>query len=895
VALFAPLAFLCWPALRRIWAGNALHVAVPLSATALLLITGTLWMNRAEEGAAQQRFASLTTDLHADLRAAFAINLESVGEIERFFAASESVTREEFGVFVRTAIRRPGVQAIEWIPRVPHTERAQFESAMRNERFPTFRITRRDAQNRLVEADPTPEYFPVTYVEPLAGNEAAAGYDLGSNPTRREALQRARDTARPAATESIHLVQKQADDPGVLVFVPVYRPGFEPDGAGLELRRQSLRGFALSVLRVRALMQPLVAAATTHHFDFALSETTSDGNSRLLLGRPLPARQEHAPRRTLALEFAGREWRLDLQPTDVEWDPGNIWTGRALRLGSVLLALAIGVVVLSSAGQNAAVAALVAGRTRELAESEAKFRSITASASSAIVMIDQEARITFWNEAASRMLGWSTEEAVGRQIETLSVPARLQGAWRPAFEAFRGTDGRAVRRRSLELTAVRKGGEEFPIELSAATVWLEGRWHAVGIANEITERRRAAQAMHRTSERLALAIEGSGAGLWDWRLLTGEIDYNARWAEMLGYSIDELAPLNAATRDRLCHPEDMQEANRHLRKHLAGETPFYECTMRLRHKQGHWVWVLERGRVTERDPDGQPIRMTGTHLDVTEQKLASEELRRARDAADSANRAKSRFLANMSHEIRTPMNAILGFGRLLGRDSNLGPRQLHYLDTINRSGEHLLALINEILEMSKIEAGRTQLLESDFEIHGLIRDLEGLFVLRTEEKGLFLKFEVAPDVPPCLHADGGKIRQVLLNLLGNALKFTERGGIRVRVVSDPSSMVCIDVIDSGCGLAAEELPGVFEAFEQTQSGQQAGGTGLGLAISRQFARMMGGDVTVSSTPGQGSTFRFTFRATPAVPSQGEPSRTFTSKSSAGQAMPQTGEARVARC
>lgn len=255
-----------------------------------------------------------------------------------------------------------------------------------------------------------------------------------------------------------------------------------------------------------------------------------------------------------------------------------------------------------------------------------------------------------------------------------------------------------------------------------------------------------------------------------------------------------------------------------------------------------------------------------------EARRAQEAAEEARAAAEAANRAKSVFLANMSHEVRTPLNAILGFTELMTRDPHLAVEQRNNLEIVGRSGEHLLALINDVLEMSKIEAGRTELQPESFDLRRLLQGLEEMFRLRAEGKGLRLIVECAPGVPRYVHADQGKLRQVLINLLGNAVKFTPEGGVTLRVrerTPGPvfSGLIC-EVEDTGIGIAPEDAEAIFDAFVQTSSGVKSQeGTGLGLAISRQFVRLMGGELTVSSELGRGSLFTAEVPCAPVDPAE----------------------------
>jgi len=262
--------------------------------------------------------------------------------------------------------------------------------------------------------------------------------------------------------------------------------------------------------------------------------------------------------------------------------------------------------------------------------------------------------------------------------------------------------------------------------------------------------------------------------------------------------------------------------------------------------------------ITERKRTQEELDGYRRHLeDLVRER--TEELRKAMDAADHANRAKSEFLANMSHEIRTPMNAVLGFSQLLHRDPEATPAQRRSLETITRAGDHLLSLIDGILQLAKVESGRVGLVEVSFDLWGVFSDIEQMFGSRAADKGLQLVLERRELVPRYARGDEGKLRQIVSNLVSNAIKFTREGGVAVRVGARPGATratLIVEVEDSGPGIVPEELPHLFRKFEQTESGRASKqGTGLGLAISRELARLMGGDLSAASVPGKGSVFR----------------------------------------
>ncbi len=346
---------------------------------------------------------------------------------------------------------------------------------------------------------------------------------------------------------------------------------------------------------------------------------------------------------------------------------------------------------------------------------------------------------------------------------------------------------------------------------------------------------------------------------------------NKKGCEVLGYDEEELIGRDWFD---LVFPEEDRQTQRALFDQLpakGSESVEYVETTVLTKNRVPLTIAWQHTVLT--DTNGRPVGSLSSGVDITQRKKKEQELRRARDAAEVANRTKSIFLANISHEIRTPLNAILGFCQLMLRDPSITRKQRENVGTINRSGEHLLALINEVLEMSKIESGRIALNRGSFDLNRLLEDVELMFRLRTESKGLQFEVSRSSKLPNYVVGDQSKIRQVLINLLGNAVKFTEQGGVVLRIFEEngdgceaednggpPRAKEVIDLVleveDTGVGIRAQDVERVFDPFEQAgKDNGSDGGTGLGLAICREYVKVMGGDITVKSQAGQGSVFR----------------------------------------
>ncbi len=381
---------------------------------------------------------------------------------------------------------------------------------------------------------------------------------------------------------------------------------------------------------------------------------------------------------------------------------------------------------------------------------------------------------------------------------------------------------------------------------------------------DITERVRSEITLASERDRLSSIIDGANAGTWEWNIQSGATVFNEHWAGLLGYTLEELMPTSIDTWKERMHPRDRIGSSRLLGLHFSGAEDFYDCRTRLKTKTGGWIWFQERGRVVKRSADGKPLMMYGTHTDITAQIEAESELRRARDEAEAATRAKSEFLAGMSHEIRTPMNGVIGMLGLLG-NSELTLAQRRKLTLASSSANSLLSVINDILDFSKIDAGKMELEVLEYDLRCQLGDFAEGMAYQAQKKGLELILDVRGIEQSFVRGDPGRLRQVLTNLVGNAIRFTEKGEITIeaRTETGPGDDLILTcaVRDTGVGIPEASQVTLFQAFTQVDASttRKYGGTGLGLAIAKRILALMNGGISVASTPGEGSTFTFTAR------------------------------------
>ena len=490
----------------------------------------------------------------------------------------------------------------------------------------------------------------------------------------------------------------------------------------------------------------------------------------------------------------------------------------------------------------------------ELRASEERYKYLVDHASDIIYRANAEGQFTFVNPTAGRVLGFQLDELIGKHYLELVAPAQRDAAKRFYLKQFITQ----TRNTYYEFSCTAHDGRTLWFGQNAHLILEQGRMVGFqAVARDITERKQVEEALRESEALFHTAFDSAPIGMALVSIEGHWLQANHALCQIVGYSEEELLRTNFQS---ITHADDLEPQMDMLYRTLIGELPGYQMEKRYIHKQGYPVWTQLSVSMV-RDPQNKPLYFISQIQDITAQRQTLTELAEARDAALESTRLKSQFLANMSHEIRTPMNGIIGMADLL-MTTHLGPEQHQFANTIQASALDLLTILNDILDFSKIEAGRVSFENIPFSIRGALAATTQLLWQRANAKGLQLVFSVPPDVPDRVMGDPVRLRQVLNNLLNNAIKFTAFGEVVVRVVGLPSPQgavaVRFEVSDTGIGISSDALPQLFTPFNQADNSttRKYGGTGLGLAICQQLVELMGGTIGVQSQSGTGSTFWF---------------------------------------
>ncbi|MCY1270191.1 Sensor histidine kinase RcsC [compost metagenome] len=815
---------------------------LPLLVTlALMLVSGGLvlwqWLaletrNRAEH---EQRFQIEAEDIAQRIDNRMRAYEMVLRGMSGLVVGSSSVSAEEWARAtdqLQLQERYPGIQALAWARYLRHEELNEFVGEIWDQGRREFRV---------FPAEPREEYLVVQYSSPLDWrNRRTLGFDMLSEAVRRDAIERARESGEPSLTGPLKLRQEtdQQTQNGLLLYMPVYRP--DAPSSTEEERRTALVGMVIGAFRLNDLMDGILGAqGNLYRIDL------KDMGSPNV---PMLDHQDGAaqPRfqRALELKLFGRIWALGVGSTaQYEAMLGNnriafsLWTGLA---AAMLLSLLVGGYLYQRERQLL----LSQSTSSELAEREERFRLLLQHLPVATLTCLEDGRIEMANARTGELFGSTTENLVGQNLRRflpglLDLPQQLS---------------RQAPTELVETELLQDDGERIAVAFSLSTI-NHGRDPRYLLNLVDLQARKSAEERFRlvveASPNAIVLVDSRGRVAMVNRQTEQLFGYNR--AEMLGSSVEMLLPeslreAHVALRDSFQQkPEQRRMGNN---RELFGQ-----------HRDGHLI-PLEVGLSPIRT--GRELMVQAVIIDISERKAAEQQLRDQAEQLMLANRYKSEFLANMSHELRTPLNSILILSDQLRQNmaGNLSEKQTRHADIIHRSGSDLLQLINDVLDLSKVEAGRMQLRLEPLNVQDMLAELDGSLRPMAEIKGLRLSTHVQAGVPRVIHSDRVRLHQILRNLLSNALKFTEHGEVELSVELDPAAAIderevlCFSVRDTGIGIPEDQHERIFQAFQQIDgsTSRRFGGTGLGLAITRQLVLALDGDITLESVPGRGSRF-----------------------------------------
>ena len=489
-----------------------------------------------------------------------------------------------------------------------------------------------------------------------------------------------------------------------------------------------------------------------------------------------------------------------------------------------------------------------------LLESEERNRLILDSALDAIVISSTEGNIVGWNPQAEELFGWSMEEVHGKNSAELILPANLRESQIADITDHLENPMHHFKNQVMELQAVHRDGTLLSVELGLVSYRQHGSEYFVGFFRNIEARKLAERRLKKEEEKYRNIISDMNLGLLNIDLDHKIIYANQTFCNMTGYSTEELL----GSHTDMFKYDDSSKAIARSKMALSRQGISDTMEILARNKAGEVRNWFVSGGPTYNDK-GEQTGAVVIYLDITEQKRLEQELEVAKTTAERASMAKESFLANMSHEIRTPLNAIIGMIRELSRET-LSPQQQTYLTHTDSAARHLLSIVNSILDLSKIDAGELELDMQDFSLEALVANIQSILHIKAARKGLDLRCEVSEEIWSAHVGDSARIRQILINLLGNSIKFTLEGGVSLRadVVSetDHAQTIRIEVNDTGIGMDQEYLSEIFSKFSQADrtTSRRFGGTGLGMSITKEMVRLMDGQIEVSSEKGIGTKF-----------------------------------------
>ena len=797
-----------------------------------------------------------------------------------FFVASDSVSREDWKSFVehyQVDLNLPGIMGIGFAVKIPKDKLNEHTQEIRNEGFPEYVVWPEEEREI---------YTSIIFLEPFSGNNLQAfGYDMMTEPIRKEAMELARDMDVAALSGKVRLIHENgtAVQAGNIMYVPIYQQGVAVNT--VEQRRAALKGWIYSA----ALMDDLISGIlrswesedNLHKYHLQIYDGLISSSESLLFDSQYPEEQDIAKKYRFNLElpinFNGHHWTLVFNQSK-----GNIFIDYIGAWGTLVAGFIISLLLflLTRSLINTKYNALKIAEklTVELKESENKLHMIIETSPVPMIlskMITRETIIA--NETFGKLFKISASEIIGQKLPDFYFNKEDYDFILKTVAAEGFVD-------NFELVLKKSDEDLFWCSLSIKLLILNEEQLLLAAFHDISVRKKAEEEIIKHREHLEEMVAERTRKLTiseqKLRQSLREIsDYKFALDESCLVAITDNRGIIKYANDKFC------EVSKFSREELIGNTfriinskfhskeffknlwttisegKIWRGEIRNKAKDGSYYWV-DSTFIPFLDQNGKPYQYLAVRFDITKIKLFEADLIKSKEEAESANRAKSEFLANMSHEIRTPMNAVIGFAELLSK-SVQDKKQLSQVESIRTSGKNLLKLINDILDLSKIEAGKIDIIPVPISLVDMLHEIENMFAQRAKEKGIMLSIECEKTFAKTLLLDEVRFRQILFNLIGNAVKFTDIGSVTLSVENRKNSEkeenidLTILVEDTGIGIPFDQQEQIFDPFNQqpNQNYVKYGGTGLGLSITKKLVEKMGGSISFVSEVDVGTTFK----------------------------------------
>ena len=817
---------------ERIYSAVAVILALVLPAMLVLLV----WRSAVDEA---DRDAGARFDFRAaQIRDAIAGRMLDYKQVLRgtagLFAASESVSREEWRTYydeLQLNTFYPGIQGLGYAPQISAAARGRFVREVRARGHSGYAIQPQGERAY---------YVPVLYIEPFSGrNLRAFGFDMYSDPVRRDAMDRAIEQGRPTLSGKVTLVQEteQNIQAGFLMYIPIYRKNMPVDT--VEQRHRATQGFVFGVFRAGNLISRIID--DERDVGLVLYDGVASTENNMLYRSMTDEVRREAPRyaRSEIILFRDHRWTLRLYSTPkfeatIERDKPRLVLFGGIVIHLLLLAVLWSIWVTRSRAVRLALA-----MTREVRHREAEWQAMSDASPLGIFRAGSDGGYVYVNPRHELLSGLAPAAAAGDGWLAAVHPedrTRVSGDWQAAVRG----DAAVM---TCTYRFLHSGGKVIWATVTVAAIREEGEISGfVGNVEDVTERKRATEALLKSRERLGMALEGSNLALFDWDIASGEVRLSEHWQLMLGGDKTETVTTIEELQQQV-HPDDLQRLSQSLVPVLRGHARFYEIQHRVRNIHGDWRWILSRAKVTERDEAGKALRLVGTNADIT----ASKEI----------ERLKNEFISTVSHELRTPLTAIIGsLSMIREMGTGIDADTATFLDMAYQNSERLAALINDVLDLEKMESGQMTLELQPLQLRAILE--KAVRINQPYADIHHARLQLLPGPEFTVAADADRLMQVLTNLISNAAKFSPDGSDVEISAERRGAVVRVAVRDHGPGIPENFRDVIFRRFERADNSdsRKKRGTGLGLSICKALVERMNGEIGFESMAGEGATFYF---------------------------------------